>query len=70
MLKIDFEFRDLIPPLTAEEYSGLEESILKDGCRDALVVWGETIVDGHNRYEICTKHNLSYQIAQKTQPCY
>lgn len=65
MLKIDFEFRDLIPPLTAEEYSGLEESILRDGCRDALVVWGDIIVDGHNRYEICTKHNLPYQIAQK-----
>lgn len=65
MLKIDFEFRDLIPPLTAEEYSGLEESILREGCRDALVVWGETIVDGHNRYEICTKHNLPYQIVQK-----
>lgn len=65
MLKIDFEFRDLIPPLTAEEYSGLEESILRDGCRDALVVWGETIVDGHNRYEICKKHDLPYQIVQK-----
>lgn len=58
---IDGEFKSLIPPLTDEEYKGLEESILKDGCRDALVVWGNILVDGHNRYEICQKHNVSFE---------
>ena len=48
-MKIDKEFADLIPPLTEEEYKGLETSILNEGCRDALVVWNDTLVDGHNR---------------------
>lgn len=64
MIKIDEEFRSLIPPLTAEEYKGLEESIVKDGCRDALVLWNDTLVDGHNRYQICMKHGIPYQTVQ------
>lgn len=53
---IDKEFKSLIPPLTDEEYAGLEESIVNDGCRDPLVLWGDTLIDGHNRWEICAKH--------------
>lgn len=64
MLKIDPEFKALIPPLTPDERAGLEASILAEGCRDALIVWGDILIDGHNRYEICTKHDIPY----KTQP--
>lgn len=64
---IDAEFKALIHPLEPDEYERLEASILKEGCRDALVVWqGENIlVDGHNRYEICTRHNLPYEIVYR-----
>ena len=62
---IDSEFKSLIPPLTAEEYDGLENSILAEGCRDALVLWGETLVDGHNRYEICSRHGIPFKTIQK-----
>lgn len=62
---IDKEFESLIPPLTAEEYAGLEASILAEGCRDALVCWGDVLIDGHNRYKICSKHNIPYQTVQK-----
>lgn len=62
---IDKEFQALIPPLTVEEYDGLEKSILADGCRDALVLWGDILVDGHNRYEICTTHDVPFQTVQK-----
>ena len=62
---IDKEFAGLIPPLTDEEYKGLEASILAEGCRDALVVWGDTLVDGHNRYKVCSEHNIPYQTVQK-----
>ena len=64
-MKIDKEFADLIPPLTEKEYKGLEASILTEGCRDALVVWNETLVDGHNRYRICTEHDIAYKTVQK-----
>lgn len=62
---IDKEFKALIPPLTDEEYNGLEESILNDGCRDALVLWGNILIDGHNRYEICKKHNIPFKTERK-----
>jgi hypothetical protein len=50
-----------IDPLTEQEHAALERSILAEGCRDALVLWGEVLVDGHNRYAICRKHGLPFQ---------
>jgi len=65
---IDTEFKQLIPPLTADEYKGLEDSILADGCRDALVLWGDVLVDGHNRYEICTRHGIPFDTVEMDFP--
>ena len=64
-ITIDKEFKSLIPALTDDEYKGLEQSILSEGCRDALVLWGDILVDGHNRYEICTKHGIAFETVQK-----
>ena len=61
---INQELRDYIDPLTTHEYLALERSLLKEGCRDALVLWGETLIDGHNRYAICQKHNIHFQTKQ------
>jgi hypothetical protein len=65
-LAIDEELRVWIDPLSSEEYSFLEASILQDGCRDPLVVWGGYLLDGHNRYEICLKHGIEFQTFEKT----
>lgn len=62
---IDKEFQSLIPALTTDEYRGLEESILSEGCRDALVLWGDTLIDGHNRYSICKKHDIPFKTIQE-----
>ena len=62
---IDKEFQSLIPALTTDEYRGLEESILSEGCRDALVLWGDTLIDGHNRYSICKKHDIPFKTIQR-----
>ena len=52
-LKIDPEFQSQIPPLTDDEFKQLEENILKEGkLLSPLIVWGNTLVDGHNRYAI------------------
>lgn len=59
---IDKEFAALIPPLTTDEYSQLEKNLLAEGCRDRLVVWGDILIDGHNRLQICTKHNIPYDV--------
>ena len=29
--------------------------------RDPLVVWGDILVDGHNRFKICTAHGVEYE---------
>jgi hypothetical protein len=65
-LIIDNEFKNLIPPLTKEEYQQLEENLVKDGCRDALTVWNNTIVDGHNRYEICTRRKIHFKVEERS----
>ena len=51
--------------MTAEEYEGLEKSIIQDGCRDRIVTWNGYIIDGHNRYEICKKHNIAFEVLEK-----
>lgn len=72
------ELKDLIQPLQTEELEGLEANILANGCKDSLVIWQTTeqkvnpnseidqelfvLVDGHNRYLICQKHNLPFNI--------
>lgn len=64
-MQIDNEFKNLIPQLTNEEFKQLEENILKEGCREALIIWNETLVDGHNRYAICNKHNIDFKTITK-----
>ena len=61
---IDREFKNLIPPLSKEEYEGLKQSILSEGCRDALIIWGDILLDGHNRYELCTTHDIPFNVKQ------
>lgn len=60
-LKIDEEFKALIPPLSENEYQMLEHNIRKDGCRDPIVVWNGVIIDGHNRYAICQLWGIPFQ---------
>lgn len=56
-LKIDPEFQNKLPPLTEEEYRQLEENILDEGrVRNPIIIWNDTIVDGHNRYKVVLEH--------------
>lgn len=61
-LKIDEELRDLLPPLTEDEYNQLEKNITTKGFDKncPIITWNGYIVDGHNRYEICKKHNMDF----------
>ena len=67
-IKTDEKFQSLISPLSEKDYSILELSILRDGCRDPLVVWKETniLLDGHNRYKICKDNDKDYNIVTKS----
>ncbi|MCS6820917.1 MAG: hypothetical protein NZ551_03525 [Microscillaceae bacterium] len=67
------ELESLIPPLADDEYEQLKANILAEGCRDPLVLWQVEdrlpgyenkyiLVDGHNRYSICTENNIYFKI--------
>lgn len=54
---IDSEFQSQIPALTDEEFQQLKENILSEGeVLSPLIVWGNILVDGHNRYKILQQH--------------
>jgi hypothetical protein len=63
---VNEDLKAYIDPLTADEHDALERSLLKEGCRDALVLWGDILVDGHNRYGICQKHGIPFQTLQSS----
>lgn len=63
--RIDPELNEVLPKLSDADYKALEQSLLTDGFKGApIMVWGDVIVDGHNRYEICNKHNIPYEVKE------
>lgn len=77
------ELQTLIPPLQLAEYEQLEANIRREGCREALLIWQTTqgiidgtdsssslniLIDGHNRYSICTKNNVDFKVALREFP--
>ncbi len=64
---VNEELKAYIDPLTPDEHDALERSLLTEGCRDALVLWGNVLVDGHNRYGICIKHGIPFSTVQNTR---
>jgi hypothetical protein len=65
MIQINNEFKSMIPALLPEEYRQLEQNILVEGIRDPLVLWGNILIDGHNRYEIAQKYNVPYKTVNR-----
>ncbi|MFS8067302.1 MAG: hypothetical protein ACMG6S_13100, partial [Byssovorax sp.] len=63
---LDDEIAALIPSLSPEELAQLERSILAEGCREPLTVWDDgrrqILLDGHNRYSICSHHDVPYKV--------
>ena len=66
-LQINPEFENMIPELTDDELSQLEENILAEGrIVNPIVVWNGVIVDGHNRYKIAQKHpHIQFTVHEK-----
>jgi len=57
------EMEQLLPPLSAEQFSSLERDILESGCYAPIVVNEElAVIDGHNRFRICKKHGLPFRM--------
>ena len=57
------EVEQLLPPLSAEQFSALEGDILENGCYAPVIVNEDmVIVDGHNRFRICEKYSLPFKM--------
>ena len=65
MIEIKQEFKDLIPPLTKEEFKQLENNCMTEGIREKILTWNGFIIDGHNRYEIATRWDLDFETENK-----
>jgi len=65
-LTIDPELEELIPPLSEEEYFGLENSILTYGYNKKypITVWNGIIIDGHHRYKICKENDIGFPVEE------
>ena len=73
-MEYDTDFKSLIPPISKEEHRLLTGNIRKDGCRDPIVIWTETlsngetgrtmILDGHNRYQICKQYKIEFMVTE------
>jgi hypothetical protein len=66
--RVDPEFQTLIAPLQPEERRQLEVNLSAEGCRDPLVTWRGTLLDGHNRLEICTRLGVPYKTSNIELP--
>lgn len=65
-MQINPVFKNALPRLTDEEFRQLEDNIVSAGeVFEPIVLWGDVIVDGHNRWEIIQKHpEVQYQTRQ------
>ena len=63
--RIDSELKSIMSELAEDEKDTLEKSLLQDGYKGPpIVVWEDTIIDGHNRYELCRKHNIPFEVQE------
>ena len=67
-LQINETLAHVMPPLQETELMLLRQSLFSEGCRDPLVVWDRTIIDGHNRYRICRENSIPFSYVEMSFP--
>jgi hypothetical protein len=69
-IRIDEEFRLLMPPLAPAEIAALQAKLLREGCLDELTVWAghNVLLDGHHRLSICTAHGTPFRVRAIKMP--
>ena len=69
-LIIDPEFEQQIPGLASDEFNQLKRNVLADKrILTPLIVWGRTVIDGHNRYRILKQYpDIPFTVTQMDFP--
>jgi len=63
-LDINKKFEEALRKLTDSELADLEKDLLQNGCTDPIITCDGFIVDGHNRYSICNKLGIRYDVKE------
>ena len=61
ILRINEEFEKLLETPSEEYLKELERSLIEEGCRQPIDIWGNHVIDGHIRYRICQKHGIYFK---------
>ena len=64
MLKTDEMFLCLSIPLPPEQDSGLERSLMREGCKEPITTWNGVIIDGHKRYRFCMEEGIEFDVEE------
>ena len=62
---IDGEISSRLWKLEPDEYENLKQALIKEGCREPLIIWNNILIDGHNRYEICKAFDVEFRTIEK-----
>lgn len=59
--KMNTRFKFATIPLSANELESLTKSIQCEGCREAITIWEDSVIDGHNRLKICQEYGIPFK---------
>ena len=59
--KMNTRFKFATIPLSANELESLTKSIKSEGCREAITLWEDSVIDGHNRLKICQEYGIPFK---------
>ena len=59
--KMNTRFKFATIPLSANELESLTKSIQSEGCREAITLWEDSVIDGHNRLKICQEYGIPFK---------
>lgn len=61
-LKIDDELKLLVAPISEEALRRMERELELNGCSEPLFAWYRTVLVDHDRYEICVRRQIPFQV--------
>lgn len=71
------EIDNILPRLEDNEYQRLKESIISEGVREPIILWippestglvGHVLIDGHNRWRICSELGITPPMVYRDFP--
>ena len=53
------EIANIFPLMDGEEFLGLKHSIAENGQREPIIIFNGKIIDGRNRYRVCSELGIN-----------